>query len=110
MGHPMLQFALVKDGAFVPNHEGTPVTSGHLPAAPEDYAGHHPEGCVWLPIEYRDAMPFDAAEHYRLSPVYEIEDGKVFRTYPIIPKIEYHAKEIGLSPDVFRAMLGKASI
>jgi len=40
----------------------------------------------WLPIVHFDSAPFDAAQHWRLAPVYSIEVDKVTCTYPIIVK------------------------
>ena len=101
------RYALVSDGALVRDSNGAAIVSAPLSVAPEGYSAAYPAGAEWLPVEVRDTEGFDLAEHYRLPPVLTIEGGKVFQTYPIISKIDYHAKELGIPAETFRAMLGK---
>ncbi|MDE5460197.1 hypothetical protein [Bradyrhizobium sp. CSS354] len=62
----------------------------------DDIAGityHHakPEdGRTWLPVVHVDSEPFDIARHWRLTPVYSIEGGRVVCTYPIVSKTLEH--------------------
>jgi len=102
------RYALVLDGALVRDSAGAPVVSAPVSVAPEAYSEAYPAGAEWLPVEVRDAEGFDLAEHYRLPPVITFEGGKVFQTYPHISKIDYHAKELGIPAETFRAMVGGA--
>jgi len=40
----------------------------------------------WLPVVHVDSEPFDAAQHWRLAPVFSIEPGRVVCTYPVVVK------------------------
>ncbi|MGY4413216.1 hypothetical protein ACVWW4_004952 [Bradyrhizobium sp. LB7.1] len=44
------------------------------------------DGRNWMPVLHVDSEPFDMARHWRLAPVYAIEDGRVVCTYPVVAK------------------------
>jgi hypothetical protein len=48
-------------------------------------------GDGWLPVKHEDSEPFDAAQHWRLAPVYSIEADCVRCCYPVVSKSLEHA-------------------
>lgn len=99
-------YALVFNGALLRDGDGQPIVSAPISSTPEGYTAAHPAHAEWVPVENRDSAPFDPAEHYRLAPIIEMDGGTAYRTYPIISKIDFHAKELGIPAETFRAMVG----
>lgn len=82
---PETQYALVADGNLVGDH----VTFRPHALAGQFAPGTVPENAVWLPIENRDAGPFDPAQHWRLKPLpLRVEGDVVVREYPIVAKCQ----------------------
>lgn len=89
------QFALVRDGQLILEN-GKPVISKYGPTPPSEFGANAPDGCIWIPVEDRDAGPFNAATHWRLDPtisLFETERGGLIavRLYPIVEKTWEHA-------------------
>jgi hypothetical protein len=48
--------------------------------------GAEKPGDGWLPVVHVDSEPFDAALHWRLTPVYSIDANRVVCTYHVVAK------------------------
>lgn len=43
-------------------------------------------GRTWLPVFHEDSQPFEAAQHFRLTPEARIDGDRVVVTYPVVEK------------------------
>ncbi len=80
------QFALVRNGQIVRDRDGNAELTPLDAPKPAEWPG-----CIWLPVENADSMPFDSAKHWRLKPVFRVEPHRVVRQYPVVVKSMEHA-------------------
>lgn len=81
------QWALVCDGELVVGPHGCPITTVD-PTAPVQTANAAAnERGEWWPIANEDTDPFDAARHYRLTPLpLRVDGARVVRTFQIVER------------------------
>lgn len=84
------QYALV--------HGGTVLLLSKAMTAPpdaDDFPPNYPADSQWLRVENVDSQPFNAAQHWRLEPRYEVTSDTtgdhVSRVYPVVRKSWEHA-------------------